>query len=117
MVQSAGASMELSQRVIAKDVRLASPPAKLFLVFYRIPVMTWRMLLNSSVLLVSATASCLCIRVVVQLWQQPMLFVRFLKINPMLQWHTKGLGTIERDDPHYLGMRQFVRQNHMVVRK
>lgn len=92
---------------IAKDVQLAQAPSSEFPVFTP-PVMPEACLEQLQVaqqLLSASQRPVLYVGGGVQLAKSTATVREFLRLNPMPSVSTlKGLGTIERHDPHYLGM-------------
>lgn len=92
---------------IAKDVQLAQAPTEILPHFEppAIPVASTEAISQAQVLLSQATRPVLYVGGGVQLANATESVREFLRINPMPSVSTlKGLGTIERHDPHYLGM-------------
>ncbi|MEZ9340866.1 acetolactate synthase 2 catalytic subunit [Vibrio splendidus] len=92
---------------IAKDVQLAESPVKILPEFTSpaIPVVTTDAIEQAQHFLSQATRPVLYVGGGVQLAKATDAVREFLRLNPMPAVSTlKGLGTIERDDPHYLGM-------------
>ncbi|NOJ10387.1 acetolactate synthase 2 catalytic subunit [Vibrio splendidus] len=92
---------------IAKDVQLAESPVKILPEFTppAIPVATTDAIEQAQYFLSQATRPVLYVGGGVQLAKATDAVREFLRLNPMPAVSTlKGLGTIERDDPHYLGM-------------
>ncbi|MEZ8303831.1 acetolactate synthase 2 catalytic subunit [Vibrio splendidus] len=92
---------------IAKDVQLAESPVKILPEFTppAIPVVTTDAIEQAQYFLSQATRPVLYVGGGVQLAKATDAVREFLRLNPMPAVSTlKGLGTIERDDPHYLGM-------------
>ena len=92
---------------IAKDVQLAEAPVQTLPVFTppAIPVATTDAIEQAQYFLSQATRPVLYVGGGVQLAKATDAVREFLRLNPMPAVSTlKGLGTIERDDPHYLGM-------------
>ncbi|PKF77108.1 acetolactate synthase 2 catalytic subunit [Vibrio sp. vnigr-6D03] len=92
---------------IAKDVQLAQAPTEILPHFEppAIPVASTDAISQSQALLSQATRPVLYVGGGVQLANATESVREFLRINPMPSVSTlKGLGTIERHDPHYLGM-------------
>ncbi|NAZ47592.1 acetolactate synthase 2 catalytic subunit [Vibrio toranzoniae] len=92
---------------IAKDVQLAEAPVNTLPEFTppAIPVATTDAIEQAQYLLSQATRPVLYVGGGVQLAKATDSVREFLRLNPMPAVSTlKGLGTIERDDPHYLGM-------------
>lgn len=92
---------------IAKDVQLAEAPVKTLPEFIppAIPVATTDAIEQAQHFLSQATRPVLYVGGGVQLAKATDAVREFLRLNPMPAVSTlKGLGTIERDDPHYLGM-------------
>ncbi|KWT99949.1 acetolactate synthase catalytic subunit [Vibrio toranzoniae] len=92
---------------IAKDVQLAEAPVNTLPEFTppAIPVATTDAIEQAQYFLSQATRPVLYVGGGVQLAKATDSVREFLRLNPMPAVSTlKGLGTIERDDPHYLGM-------------
>ncbi|GLQ71928.1 acetolactate synthase 2 catalytic subunit [Vibrio penaeicida] len=92
---------------IAKDVQLAQAPTEILPHFEppAIPVASSEAISQAQALLSQATRPVLYVGGGVQLANATESVREFLRINPMPSVSTlKGLGTIERHDPHYLGM-------------
>ncbi|MCG9544860.1 acetolactate synthase 2 catalytic subunit [Vibrio sp. Isolate33] len=92
---------------IAKDVQLAEAPVKTLPEFTppAIPVATTDAIEQAQYFLSQSTRPVLYVGGGVQLAKATDAVREFLRLNPMPAVSTlKGLGTIERDDPHYLGM-------------
>ncbi|WP_299687632.1 acetolactate synthase 2 catalytic subunit [uncultured Vibrio sp.] len=92
---------------IAKDVQLAEAPVHTLPEFTppAIPVATTDAIEQAQYFLSQATRPVLYVGGGVQLAKATDSVREFLRLNPMPAVSTlKGLGTIERDDPHYLGM-------------
>ncbi|MFA0215779.1 acetolactate synthase 2 catalytic subunit [Vibrio cyclitrophicus] len=92
---------------IAKDVQLAETPVDVLPEFTppAIPVATTDAIEQAQHFLSQATRPVLYVGGGVQLAKATESVREFLRLNPMPAVSTlKGLGTIERDDPHYLGM-------------
>ncbi|TKE92917.1 acetolactate synthase 2 catalytic subunit [Vibrio kanaloae] len=92
---------------IAKDVQLAEAPVNILPEFTppAIPVATTDAIEQAQYFLSQATRPVLYVGGGVQLAKATDSVREFLRLNPMPAVSTlKGLGTIERDDPHYLGM-------------
>ncbi|CDU07869.1 Acetolactate synthase isozyme 2 large subunit [Vibrio coralliirubri] len=92
---------------IAKDVQLAEAPVNALPEFTppAIPVATTDAIEQAQYFLSQATRPVLYVGGGVQLAKATDAVREFLRLNPMPAVSTlKGLGTIERDDPHYLGM-------------
>ncbi|PTO92038.1 acetolactate synthase 2 catalytic subunit [Vibrio sp. 10N.286.48.B8] len=92
---------------IAKDVQLAEAPVNSLPEFTppAIPVSTTDAIEQAQYFLSQATRPVLYVGGGVQLAKATDAVREFLRLNPMPAVSTlKGLGTIERDDPHYLGM-------------
>ncbi|MCK8083625.1 acetolactate synthase 2 catalytic subunit [Vibrio sp. 1CM24A] len=92
---------------IAKDVQLAEAPVNTLPEFTppAIPVATTDAIEQAQYFLSQATRPVLYVGGGVQLAKATDAVREFLRLNPMPAVSTlKGLGTIERDDPHYLGM-------------
>ncbi|MGR5002291.1 acetolactate synthase 2 catalytic subunit [Vibrio celticus] len=92
---------------IAKDVQLAEAPVNSLPEFTppAIPVATTDAIEQAQYFLSQATRPVLYVGGGVQLAKATDAVREFLRLNPMPAVSTlKGLGTIERDDPHYLGM-------------
>ncbi|PMM38755.1 acetolactate synthase 2 catalytic subunit [Vibrio splendidus] len=92
---------------IAKDVQLAESPVKILPEFTppALPVVTTDAIEQAQYFLSQATRPVLYVGGGVQLAKATDAVREFLRLNPMPAVSTlKGLGTIERDDPHYLGM-------------
>lgn len=92
---------------IAKDVQLAEAPVNTLPEFIppAIPVATTDAIEQAQYFLSQATRPVLYVGGGVQLAKATDAVREFLRLNPMPAVSTlKGLGTIERDDPHYLGM-------------
>ncbi|CAH6816247.1 Acetolactate synthase isozyme 2 large subunit [Vibrio chagasii] len=92
---------------IAKDVQLAEAPVTTLPEFTppAIPVATTDAIEQAQHFLSQATRPVLYVGGGVQLAKATDAVREFLRLNPMPAVSTlKGLGTIERDDPHYLGM-------------
>ncbi|WP_394252431.1 acetolactate synthase 2 catalytic subunit [Vibrio profundi] len=92
---------------IAKDVQLAEAPVEILPEFVppAIPVATAEALATAQQVLSESTRPVLYVGGGVQLAKATDSVREFLRLNPMPAVSTlKGLGTIERHDPHYLGM-------------
>ncbi|BDU39040.1 acetolactate synthase 2 catalytic subunit [Vibrio nigripulchritudo] len=92
---------------IAKDVQLAQAPTEILPHFEppAIPVVDPEAVAQAQELLSKATRPVLYVGGGVQLANATESVREFLRLNPMPSVSTlKGLGTIERHDPHYLGM-------------
>ncbi|MCW8331470.1 acetolactate synthase 2 catalytic subunit [Photobacterium sp. SDRW27] len=92
---------------IAKDVQLAQAPVEALPRFEppAIPVTTAESVTKAQQILSESQRPVLYVGGGVQLAKATNTVRSFLKINPMPSVSTlKGLGTIERHDPHYLGM-------------
>ncbi|MCG7584203.1 acetolactate synthase 2 catalytic subunit [Photobacterium sp. OFAV2-7] len=92
---------------IAKDVQLAQAPVETLPPFTppAIPVASNECLANAQRILSQSQRPVLYVGGGVQLAKATQTIRTFLKMNPMPSVSTlKGLGTIERHDPHYLGM-------------
>ncbi len=92
---------------IAKDVQLAQAPVELlpFIEEPSIPVATPVSIAKAQRLLAASQRPVLYVGGGVQLAKATDTVRTFLKLNPMPAVSTlKGLGTVERHDPHYLGM-------------
>ncbi|WP_104398592.1 acetolactate synthase 2 catalytic subunit [Vibrio penaeicida] len=92
---------------IAKDVQLAQAPTEILPHFEppAIPVASTEAISQAQELLSQATRPVLYVGGGVQLANATESVREFLRINPMPSVSTlKGLGTVERHDPHYLGM-------------
>ncbi|EAQ53171.1 MULTISPECIES: acetolactate synthase 2 catalytic subunit [Vibrio] len=92
---------------IAKDVQLAEAPVNTLPEFTppAIPIATTDAIEQAQYFLSQATRPVLYVGGGVQLAKATDAVREFLRLNPMPAVSTlKGLGTIERDDPHYLGM-------------
>lgn len=92
---------------IAKDVQLAEAPVEVLPEFVppAIPVATAEALATAQQVLSESTRPVLYVGGGVQLAKATDSVREFLRLNPMPAVSTlKGLGTIERHDPHYLGM-------------
>jgi len=92
---------------IAKDVQLAEAPVEILPDFVppAIPVATAEALATAQQVLSESTRPVLYVGGGVQLAKATDSVREFLRLNPMPAVSTlKGLGTIERHDPHYLGM-------------
>ncbi|TKF26136.1 acetolactate synthase 2 catalytic subunit [Vibrio kanaloae] len=92
---------------IAKDVQLAEAPVNTLPEFTppAIPVATTDAIEQAQYFLSQATRPVLYVGGGIQLAKATDSVREFLRLNPMPAVSTlKGLGTIERDDPHYLGM-------------
>ncbi|MBW3698403.1 acetolactate synthase 2 catalytic subunit [Vibrio sp. T187] len=92
---------------IAKDVQLAEAPVEILPEFIppAIPVASQESLATAQQVLSEATRPVLYVGGGVQLAKATDSVREFLRLNPMPAVSTlKGLGTIERHDPHYLGM-------------
>ncbi|MHA2940182.1 acetolactate synthase 2 catalytic subunit [Vibrio sp. RC27] len=92
---------------IAKDVQLAMAPvvSNPEITPAPVPQVTTDQLSQAQELLNSSTRPVLYVGGGVQLGKATNTVREFLRINPMPSVSTlKGLGTIERNDPHYLGM-------------
>ncbi|NOH35245.1 acetolactate synthase 2 catalytic subunit [Vibrio chagasii] len=92
---------------IAKDVQLAEAPVNSLPEFTppAVPVATTDAIEQAQYFLSQATRPVLYVGGGVQLAKATGAVREFLRLNPMPAVSTlKGLGTIERDDPHYLGM-------------
>ncbi|UAB70324.1 acetolactate synthase 2 catalytic subunit [Vibrio sp. SCSIO 43132] len=92
---------------IAKDVQLAQAPTEILPHFEppAIPVVDPKAVAQAQELLSKATRPVLYVGGGVQLAKATESVREFLRLNPMPSVSTlKGLGTIERHDPHYLGM-------------
>ncbi|MEZ8728583.1 acetolactate synthase 2 catalytic subunit [Vibrio cyclitrophicus] len=92
---------------IAKDVQLAETPVDVLPEFTppAMPVATTDAIEQAQHFLSQATRPVLYVGGGVQLAKATESVREFLRLNPMPAVSTlKGLGTIERDDPHYLGM-------------
>ena len=92
---------------IAKDVQLAEAPVEVLPSFTppAIPVAPQEAIETAQQVLSQATRPVLYVGGGVQLAKATDSVREFLRLNPMPAVSTlKGLGTIERDDPHYLGM-------------
>ncbi|MDN3615607.1 MAG: acetolactate synthase 2 catalytic subunit [Vibrio gallaecicus] len=92
---------------IAKDVQLAQTPVEVLPEFTppALPVAPQEAIDAAQHLLSQATRPVLYVGGGVQLAKATESVREFLRLNPMPAVSTlKGLGTIERDDPHYLGM-------------
>ncbi|MGF1752291.1 acetolactate synthase 2 catalytic subunit [Vibrio makurazakiensis] len=92
---------------IAKDVQLAQAPVEILPEFTppAIPVASAESISQAQQVLSEATRPVLYVGGGVQLAKATDSVREFLRLNPMPAVSTlKGLGTIERHDPHYLGM-------------
>ncbi|MBD1559186.1 acetolactate synthase 2 catalytic subunit [Vibrio sp. S9_S30] len=92
---------------IAKDVQLAQAPTEILPHFEppAIPIADAEAIAQAQALLSQAKRPVLYVGGGVQLAHATESVREFLRINPMPSVSTlKGLGTIERHDPHYLGM-------------
>lgn len=92
---------------IAKDVQLAQAPVETLPPFTppAIPVASDECLANAQRILSQSQRPVLYVGGGVQLAKATQTIRHFLTMNPMPSVSTlKGLGTIERHDPHYLGM-------------
>ncbi|EOZ5531092.1 acetolactate synthase 2 catalytic subunit [Vibrio metschnikovii] len=92
---------------IAKDVQLAQAPSSEFTVFTppAMPEACPEQLQAAQQLLSASQRPVLYVGGGVQLAKATATVREFLRLNPMPSVSTlKGLGTIERHDPHYLGM-------------
>ncbi|MBC3618424.1 acetolactate synthase 2 catalytic subunit [Vibrio metschnikovii] len=92
---------------IAKDVQLAQAPSSEFPVFTppAMPEACPEQLHTAQQLLSASQRPVLYVGGGVQLAKATATVREFLRLNPMPSVSTlKGLGTIERHDPHYLGM-------------
>jgi acetolactate synthase-1/2/3 large subunit len=92
---------------IAKDVQLAQAPTEILPHFEppAIPVVDPEAVTQAQELLSKATRPVLYVGGGVQLANATESVREFLRLNPIPSVSTlKGLGTIERHDPHYLGM-------------
>ncbi|MDP2574989.1 acetolactate synthase 2 catalytic subunit [Vibrio penaeicida] len=92
---------------IAKDVQLAQAPTEILPHFEppAIPVASKESISQAQELLSQATRPVLYVGGGVQLANATESVREFLRINPMPSVSTlKGLGTVDRHDPHYLGM-------------
>ena len=92
---------------IAKDVQLAQTPVEVLPEFTppALPVAPQEAIDAAQQILSQATRPVLYVGGGVQLAKATESVREFLRLNPMPAVSTlKGLGTIERDDPHYLGM-------------
>ena len=92
---------------IAKDVQLAQAPVETLPSFTppAIPVASDECLANAQRILSQSQRPVLYVGGGVQLAKATQTVRHFLAMNPMPSVSTlKGLGTIERHDPHYLGM-------------
>jgi acetolactate synthase-1/2/3 large subunit len=92
---------------IAKDVQLGQAPVHLLPPFSppAMPVASQQAVTNAQELLSQSSRPVLYVGGGVQLGHATDSVREFLRLNPMPSVSTlKGLGTIERHDPHYLGM-------------
>ncbi|MGF1733050.1 acetolactate synthase 2 catalytic subunit [Photobacterium kasasachensis] len=92
---------------IAKDVQLAQAPVETlpFVAPPAIPVASDECIANAQHILSQSQRPVLYVGGGVQLAKATQTVRHFLTMNPMPSVSTlKGLGTIERHDPHYLGM-------------
>ncbi len=92
---------------IAKDVQLAPAPVTVLPKFTppAMPVASQDAIANAQTLLSASSRPVLYVGGGVQLGHATEAVREFLRLNPMPTVSTlKGLGTIERHDPHYLGM-------------
>ncbi|ADT85516.1 acetolactate synthase II, large subunit [Vibrio furnissii NCTC 11218] len=92
---------------IAKDVQLGQAPVSVLPAFTppAIPQVDAQQLANAQQLLAHSERPVLYVGGGVQLAKATDTVREFLRLNPMPSVSTlKGLGTIERHDPHYLGM-------------
>lgn len=92
---------------IAKDVQLAEAPVSVIPPFVppAIPVASESSLQQAQALLAASTRPVLYVGGGVQLGKATESVREFLRLNPMPSVSTlKGLGTVERHDPHFLGM-------------
>ena len=92
---------------IAKDVQLAQAPVELlpFVAEPAIPVATSESIAEAQRLLAASQRPVLYVGGGVQIAKATDTVRTFLKLNPMPSVSTlKGLGTVARHDPHYLGM-------------
>ncbi|MBY7855607.1 acetolactate synthase 2 catalytic subunit [Vibrio fluvialis] len=92
---------------IAKDVQLGQAPVSVLPAFTppAIPQVDTQQLAQAQALLAQSKRPVLYVGGGVQLAKATDTVREFLRLNPMPSVSTlKGLGTIERHDPHYLGM-------------
>ncbi len=92
---------------IAKDVQLAQAPTEVLPNFEppAIPIVHADSVAQAQALISKATRPVLYVGGGVQLAKATESVREFLRLNPMPSVSTlKGLGTVERHDPHYLGM-------------
>ncbi|MGF1844909.1 acetolactate synthase 2 catalytic subunit [Vibrio clamense] len=92
---------------IAKDVQLAEAPVSAIPSFVppAMPVASEASLQQAQALLAASTRPVLYVGGGVQLGKATESVREFLRLNPMPSVSTlKGLGTVERHDPHFLGM-------------
>ena len=92
---------------IAKDVQLAEAPVSVIPPFVppAMPVASEASLQQAQALLAASTRPVLYVGGGVQLGKATESVREFLRLNPMPSVSTlKGLGTVERHDPHFLGM-------------
>ncbi|MDN3608605.1 acetolactate synthase 2 catalytic subunit [Vibrio ostreicida] len=92
---------------IAKDVQLAQSPVEILPPFTppALPIAQQDAVSTAQQLLSQSTRPVLYVGGGVQLGKATQSVREFLRLNPMPTVSTlKGLGTVERHDPHYLGM-------------